>query len=641
MKNQTRLQLLKRFVIVGVFAFICVPAFSHSAEKVKVEQYTPHEKSPFNSAYRVLTPAKMNDSLEITWPENWPERGAKKPLSLRVFHINDLHNKLVIPDKVNGDTRVMAQIAAQVEDARKQKISDEQTIHRVLFLSAGDDHTGAVYDELLGTDATLFKKSLSYHAYSAAGVDAATLGNHEFDRGTSVLKKAINQDANFPLLSANLSGSDNLTEADYAAALLATIDDWRIAIVGLTSSEDTKTNLADAPNLKLHSELDVLEHLMPALENKVDLVIALTHIGYRQPGKVGDQDVAMLLSEYQVPAIVIGGHSHNVLHSKNDSIEHDYGGVSVFQAGQWGEYLGEVRIDMQSTDLGPWIANRKSVLHEIKLHDVAIKTSRKALENQFQSSVLDPVITDFQEIFNEPLGEIIAHSYLKKESVLVQRYMKESPLANFIADAVLESMNARGKSSDLFAINASSIVDGLPVGEEPTFSDWYAVIPYADVLHRIELTPHELERLVQSNAQRLVTATEKDNLDLTGFINRGFLHFSSALRYDIRTETEDSVPEAINIMFNGELLSDYEGRKISLLVGDYIASGNVGWRGQPVPLRKEKMIRGFDLKSFPTENTGLMLRDQVLEYLRKRSEEKIDIRADERLRVEPLSTKRE
>lgn len=628
MKSQERLQSFKRFVIVGVFVFLSVPAFSQSFEKVKVEQYTPHEQSPFDSVYKAFTPSNSDASLEIAWPEDWPDSSAKKPLSLRVFHFNDLHNKLIIPGDVKGDTRVMAQIAAQVQEARSQQISDDPKKRGVLFLSAGDDHTGAVYDELLGSDETSFKKSLAYYAYSAAGVDAATLGNHEFDRGTSVLKKAINQDAKFPLLSANLAHSDNLTTNQYASALLGTIDQWRIAIIGLTSAADTKTNLADDPSLTLRSEINTLEQLMPALQDKVDLVIALTHIGYRQAGKVGDQDVAMLLSEYNIPSVVIGGHSHDLLHADGYSIEHEYGDVPVFQAGQWGQYLGEVKIEIQPTEHGPWMIKNESILHKIIEHDAAKQTPRKELEDKFQEMVLAQVLADFDSVINEPMGDIKPHS---KDRVLEDRYTKELALANFMTDAALKTMNARGEHYDLLAINASSIVDGLPEGGHSTFSDWYAVIPYADVLHRIELTPDELEQLVKSNAKRLVKPTEKESLDLTGFINRGFLHFSSALRYGIRIDAEEALPKAVNIEFNGKPLSAYEGQTISLLVGDYIASGNLGWRGQPVSVGMGKTIQGYDLTSLSSLNTGFMLRDQVLEYLRKRAEKTIDIREDGRL----------
>lgn len=631
MKSQARLQSLKRLVIVGAFACISGSAFSQSIEKVKVEQYTPHERSPFDSVYRVFPPSSFGASLEIAWPADWPEKSAKKALLLRVFHFNDLHNKLIIPDGANGDTRVMAQMAAQVQEARSQQANDEQENHGVLLLSAGDDHTGAVYDELLGTNEESFKKSLAYYAYSAAGVDAATLGNHEFDRGTSVLKKSINQDANFPLLSANLTHSDNLTTNQYASALLGTIDQWRIAIIGLTSAADTKSNLADDPNLKLRPEIDTLEQLLPALEDKVDLVIALTHIGYRQAGKVGDQDVAMLLSEYDIPSVVIGSHSHDLLHADGYSIEHEYGDVPVFQAGQWGQYLGEVKIEIQPTEHGPWMVKNKSLLHKIKPHDAATTTPRKELENKFQEMILDPVLADFDSVINEPMGEIKPHSYLSKDRVLEERYTKELALANFMTDAALETLNEREGHYDLLAINASSIVDGLPGSRDSTFSDWYAVIPYADVLHRVELTPDELEQLVQSNAKRLVKPTEKESLDLTGFINRGFLHFSSALRYEIQMGIEDALPRAINIEFKGKPLTAYEGQTISLLVGDYIASGNVGWRGQSVLVADEKIIQGYNLTSLPFRNTGFMLRDQVLEYLRKRAEQTIDIREDGRL----------
>lgn len=51
----------------------------------------------------------------------------------------------------------------------------------VLVLSAGDDLAGSVFDELLGKDPESYHAHAGYQLYSAGGVDAALLGNHDFD----------------------------------------------------------------------------------------------------------------------------------------------------------------------------------------------------------------------------------------------------------------------------------------------------------------------------------------------------------------------------------------------------------------------------------------------------------------------------
>jgi 2',3'-cyclic-nucleotide 2'-phosphodiesterase (5'-nucleotidase family) len=69
------------------------------------------------------------------------------------------------------------------------------------FLSAGTDPTvGAVHSR--GTN----PGAADIEIHNRIGVDASTIGNHEFDLGTNVFSDAIN-DALFPYLSANLDFS--------------------------------------------------------------------------------------------------------------------------------------------------------------------------------------------------------------------------------------------------------------------------------------------------------------------------------------------------------------------------------------------------------------------------------------------------
>ena len=125
---------------------------------------------------------------------------------LRLMHFNDMHNHMTDLHGKKGDTHRMAQMVKMVKDAKAGAADNEI----VLFLSAGDDHTGSVFDELMGWSPEEFVADAGYRAASAAGVDLAVLGNHEFDRGADMLKVGIERDANFPVLSANILGSAHL-----------------------------------------------------------------------------------------------------------------------------------------------------------------------------------------------------------------------------------------------------------------------------------------------------------------------------------------------------------------------------------------------------------------------------------------------
>ncbi|WP_300526374.1 hypothetical protein [Aminiphilus sp.] len=84
-------------------------------------------------------------------------RGEGERLVLTVFHFNDLHHHITVPHKTRGNTHFLAQMVHQVREARAAKGADEA----VLFLSAGDDHTGTPFDELPGATGRSSRSILS------------------------------------------------------------------------------------------------------------------------------------------------------------------------------------------------------------------------------------------------------------------------------------------------------------------------------------------------------------------------------------------------------------------------------------------------------------------------------------------------
>ena len=153
--------------------------------------------------------------------------------TLRIFHYNDMHNHLVVRDSQKGETHPLSQIVKRVRRTRAKAAADEV----VLLLTAGDDRTGTEFDKLLG-DVTGdgFAVDPSYVAYSAAGVDAGAIGNHEFDHGARTLRAGMRGAARFLLLAANLSGCREIEVGrDYFPAAIGVAGGLRIGFLGLGS----------------------------------------------------------------------------------------------------------------------------------------------------------------------------------------------------------------------------------------------------------------------------------------------------------------------------------------------------------------------------------------------------------------------
>ena len=183
-----------------------------------------------------------------------------------------------------------------------------------------------------------------YRLYSAAGVDAGVVGNHDLDAGAGPLARAIERDARFPLLSANLCASPPLAGRVHPAALLV-VKGLRIGLVGLT----TRGEIRCAPDLCLSHPLLALQNLLPALRPLCDVLIVLSHLGHSLAASsattrdVGDVELAASLPPGSVH-LIVGGHTHEALNETCLSAANLVNGIPIVQAGTMGRCLGEVDI---------------------------------------------------------------------------------------------------------------------------------------------------------------------------------------------------------------------------------------------------------------------------------------------------------
>jgi 2',3'-cyclic-nucleotide 2'-phosphodiesterase (5'-nucleotidase family) len=562
----------------------------------------------------------------VSLPQSGLQEG--ETVKLRVFHFNDLHSKHVVPHARRGDTRYFAQMVKRVRAARQAAGAKES----VLFLSAGDDHIGEVYDELLGSDVASFVMSLPYRAYSAAGVDAVVLGNHEFDKGTGILARMIEADARFPVLSANVKGSRLLSPAHVSPAIIGTTKGVRVGIVGLTTPAETKTGFAEDPALGFAGVLATLKNLMPALVQETDVVIVLSHVGFnggdpsgaRHVIAEGDVEIARYLATLGKPALVIGGHTHTALNVNGLDAANVVDGVPVLQAGAWGSHLGEVEIDVTRTAGKVAITVRNARLHALKRRDIRVPPDAPnfaAFEQDsdvdvaFHDTVIAPMMARLAERLALQLGVTTGNPDMGAAATIADRYKGESAIANFMNDAVLErSATFPGGKVDLVAFNASAIITGVPLNSPLTFSDWYAVMPFADIIRIIEMSGQQIHDMLQSNAARVVRDGEA--VDLNGFVSRGFLHFSRGLRYRIRLGADANAARAENIELLGKPIETVLNQKYRVAFGDYIANGNEGWRGAPILAGLPAGIIGYDLRALDDQDTGFVYRNEIIAFIK-------------------------
>jgi 5'-nucleotidase len=269
---------------------------------------------------------------------------------LTVLHTNDVHSYIdpfPANHPKNPNMGGVARRAALIESIRKENPN-------VLLLDAGDIFQGTPYFNYYGGE-------LEFKLMSMMQYDLATIGNHDFDNGIEGLYAQLPH-ASFEFVSANYDFKNTVMNGHVKPYKIINKDGIKVGVFGLGIGLD---GLVDKKNYKETIYLDpvgVAQDIARILkqEKKCDLVICLSHLGYKykdEPDKICDTKLATLTKDID---LIIGGHTHTFL-DKPTVLKNTVGqDVLVNQVGCYGINLG--RIDFYFDDDTAVISNGKSIV---------------------------------------------------------------------------------------------------------------------------------------------------------------------------------------------------------------------------------------------------------------------------------------
>ena len=508
---------------------------------------------------------------------------------LIVLHINDLHGHIcrLTPD---GDIPIFSKIVGRIRSLRERYNDDPDTA--ILVLSAGDDLIGFIFDELLGDSDESFKMHVGYHLYSAAGMDAATFGNHDLDMGAAALARSVRHNARFPLLSANLIADPPLQELFHPAALFIR-KGIRIGVVGLTTQGQSRQSPDN--NLQIANPIQTAHNILPAIRPLCDVLIILSHLGYSLQGgsgaavrTAGDVELARTLPRGSVQ-LIVGGHTHHALNEQGLTPNNIINDIPIVQAGTLGRYLGEATISLRDT----------ATVTNVRLHP----TPYLPTDQQFEQTFVQPLATEVMPLLMRSLGRTANNADLDTLSVQNCFAAGESAFANFIADGFVTRARANGHEVDLAFVDSSSARVGVPVAGEITFGDCFNVMPFADTISLFWLTSAQLEQLLRDNALR----SDRPDAPHT---ERGFLHFSREIRYTLVLGEKRSEARAEDIRFQGQLLSDLHNRTFLVASSNFARMPAAAWESFVA-----RDLALMHIHNLPHLDTNLFLRKELVKYI--------------------------
>lgn len=313
---------------------------------------------------------------------------------LTMLHTSDLHSRLLpydfnplktdtdlgmIPEAgpFGGATRLAAKI--KTERARAD---------RVIHLDSGDSFQGApIYNLNLG--------EVEYKFLSLVGLDAAVIGNHEFDSGAANFTKQARDAARFPLLAANYQWEDISQAGSNGTALYAApytiknVGGLRVGIIGLANFGSLNSIVEQGNSLQVIplEQNEVTRNYVQFIRGSVDVILITSHAGLTEdqdliegyeafyewrlaksfvertelPWEVlewfGEEGAPGSVVRVHVPGVegidaILGGHLHIVLNPPQRLTDPAGRTVLLSHGGAFSKYLGRIDAVIQMPQKG-------------------------------------------------------------------------------------------------------------------------------------------------------------------------------------------------------------------------------------------------------------------------------------------------
>ena len=240
---------------------------------------------------------------------------AGQPAVLTILHFNDDYQLTAVDGGKAGGLDRLATAVKQVR-AKEQP---------TLLLFAGDLISPSV-------ESSVFKGAQLIAGLNLLAVDAASLGNHEFDYGPAELIRRISE-SRFPWVASNTFTPGLRPFPGTRPWLILNAGGVTVGIIGLlteetaTSSSPGTTTFGDA--------VAVAKAIVPILRRDgARVIIALTHMRV--------QDDQELLRQVPEIDLVIGGHEH-------DPLTATVGGRLIAKAGSDAKWLGVTRLALDGS----------------------------------------------------------------------------------------------------------------------------------------------------------------------------------------------------------------------------------------------------------------------------------------------------
>jgi 5'-nucleotidase len=434
-----------------------------------------------------------------------PASGPTQPTSaveIQILALNDFHGNLEravdpVRFQLGSDGFATGQVGgAAVVGAELAKM---RAGHRYTITVAAGDLIGAS-----PLTSAYFLDEPTINAMNLMGLELASVGNHEFDKGSAELLRMQNggcgkyttrvpcrlerfNGARFEYLAANVLKADGSTI--FPGTAIRQIGPVRIGFIGMTLKETgILVTPAGVAGLRFADEAATANALVPQLKAAgADTIVLLIHQGGKTPEtyRLNDcnglsGDILPILDKLD-PAIatVVSGHTHNAY-----ACEIDRGGTKrlLTSAGKYGYFVSDLRLEFDPST--------HRLLSQHAQNVPMIGDGR-------EDSRIAALVKRYADAAEPAAARVVGHLSREARRSLTD---SESAAANLIADAQLAATRASNRgASDISFINATGVrIDLVPRPDgSVTYGQIFALQPFGNNLVVKTLTGVQLKALLE------------------------------------------------------------------------------------------------------------------------------------------------
>ena len=541
-----------------------VPSAVESDAKKEVVKEEPFLKEE-------LEPSVSKD-VHAPVVEEQPKEVETQKQTLTILGTTDVHGNLwdwSYEDSAQKNVG-LAKVSTFVQETRKQNPN-------TLLIDNGDNIQGTLLtDDLYNVKPELVNQihpmiaAMNYMDY-----DSMTLGNHEFNFGLDLIKK-IQNEANFPLLSANTyKKADGQHFVD--AYRIKEVNGVKVAILGLTIPHIPVWDGGKVDSLEFKSLREEAKKQVKLLKEKeqADIIVASIHAGLDNR----DPEAAAINVIEEVPEIdaYLVGHDHKDIARKIK----DSNGTEKPVGGAQDTGTGVVKIDLavsKTVDTEKWNVESSSV-EVVKTAKYPADEKLKTLTNSYHETV--------NQFIKDPIATATA-DFLPQEEVkgIPEAQIKPTAMISLINNVQKQVTGADISAAALFKASSS-----LPAGPV-TFATIFDIYKYANTLVGVEITGAQLKNYMERQAAYY---NQYQAGDVTVSFNENIRVYNYDMFSGVDYKIDISKPvnsRITDLTYQGKAINDTDSFKLAInnyryegLKSDGIITAEPYYSSDPLTLR--------------------------------------------------------